>query len=55
MQVPQRTQSESLTTGSFQIRLAIFSPGFATGFGMSSIVMHPVGQSRAQALQPIPR
>jgi hypothetical protein len=53
MHVPQRTQSESLTTGSFQIRFGTFSPGFASGFGMSSIVMHCVGQSRAHALHPM--
>ena len=53
MHVPHRTQSESLTTGSFQIRFGSFSPGFASGFGMSSIVMHCVGQSRAHALHPM--
>ena len=53
MHVPHRTQSESLMTGSFQIRFDSFSPGFGSGFGMSSIVMQFVGQSREHALHPM--
>jgi hypothetical protein len=53
MHVPHRTQSESLITGSFQIRFATFSTGFGVALGTSSIVMHFVGQSRAHALHPM--